>query len=379
MAFFANLRLRVRANIVTRIFRNLSGKGKIYVSVGQEVTPSDIIGTATVSSGFRTLDLPKLLSCKVEDCKKYLKPSIGQRFYKGELLAYKPKGFLEPEKVVVAPTDGILEFFNPKSGEARIALLPKKTDLPAGVYGTIEAVDNPRAQVIIKTQVTRISGIFGTGRMRDGMLQVLTARDKLVVASMINPQLSDRILLGGSLIFKDAISNAISCSVNGIITGGINAKDYKGMAGGRITFPKKLETDIGISVLVTEGFGSIPIGEDIYQTLAYYDGKFVIVDGNKALINLPSFESDSIINVRKVHLPPLEQTPVLKDQDIEVVELKNGMKVRVVGSSFIGEEGTLLNIDQKLTLLASGAKGYLATLETKSRKFKVPVNNLEIL
>lgn len=379
MSHLANKRVRIMPNIVKRVFRNLPGKGKINVSVGMEVTPADIIGTATVSSGFRTLDLSKLLSCKVGDVQKYLKLAIGKRFYKNELLAYKPKGFLSSQKVVVAPSDGILEFFNPKTGEVRIALLPKKVDLPAGVYGIVEIVDNIRAQVIIKTQVSSIYGIFGTGRIRDGIMHVLTARDKLVVASMIDYPHSGKILLGGSLIFKDAISSAISCSVNGIITGGVNAKDYKGMAGGRIVFPKKLETDIGISILVCEGFGSIPIGEDIYQTLNGFDGKFVIVDGNKALIDLPSFSSESIVNVRKVHLQPLEQRPVLKDQEMEVLELKNGMKVRVVGSSFIGEQGILLNIDQKPTTLSSDVTGYLATLETNSRKFKIPVNNLEIL
>lgn len=379
MSYFAEKKVRIRPNIVKRVFRNLSGKGKINVSAGQEVTPADIIGTATISSGFRTLDLPKLLSCNVSDVQKYLKLAIGKRFYKNELLAYKPRGLLSSQKVVVAPSDGILEFFNPKVGEARIALLPKKVDLVAGVYGIIEVVDNPRAQVIIKTQVSSIYGIFGTGRMRDGIMHVLTARDQLVVASMIDHSHSGKILLGGSLIFKDAISQAISCSVNGIIIGGINAKDYKGMAGGRIVFPKRLETDIGISILVCEGFGSIPIGEDIYKILYEFDGKFVIVDGNKALIDLPSYFSESIINVRKIHLPPLEQMPPLKDGESEVLELTNGMKVRVVGSSFIGEQGILLNIDQKPTTLSSGVKGYLATLETKSRKFKIPVNNLEIL
>ena len=70
---------------------------------------------------------------------------------------------------------------------------------------------------------------------------------------------------------------------------------------------------------------------------------------------------------------------VIQKMEDSSEDLRNGMRVRVEGTSFIGEQGTVLAIDQKLTLLESGAKDYLATVETKSRKLKVPVNNLEIL
>ncbi|MDP3758615.1 MAG: hypothetical protein Q8Q86_02755, partial [Candidatus Daviesbacteria bacterium] len=62
MKHFAPVRMRVEKDVVTRVTRALKGKGKLNVSVGQQVTPPEIIGEARISSGFRTLNLSKLLS-----------------------------------------------------------------------------------------------------------------------------------------------------------------------------------------------------------------------------------------------------------------------------------------------------------------------------
>lgn len=382
MKYLATVRKRIEKDIVTRIRRGLGGRGRINVSLGQEVTPSDIIGTFQVSSGFRTLNLSDLLSVSPNQVGKFLKKLIGQRVYKGELLAYKQQGIFSGKKIVTSPTDGTLDFLNPKTGEIRLTFLPKKVDLPAGVYGIVEYVDFDHGQIYIKTQVSRVYGMFGSGKLRDGNLRLLGRREGLLSGSDIASNFEGHILVGGSLIFKDGISEAISCNIDGIITGGINAPDFKGMAGGQLTFPKRLENDIGISVVVCEGFGSIPIGEDIYQLLSRYDGKFVSIDGNKAIVNLPSFESKSITLVRNVNLPPiLENSQNVLEQDLRttVGELQVGLFVRVVGNTFAGNLGKILAIDKTETVLPSGVKTYLVTIETKRRKIQVPVANVEII
>lgn len=382
MKNLTNVRTRVEKDIVTRIKRNLTGKGRINVKPGQQVTPSDIIGTSQVASGFRSLDLANLLSVSPNQVGKFLKKQLGQRIYKDELLAYKPGGIFGGKKIVISPTDGILDFINPKTGEIKMTFLPKKVDLPAGVYGIVDYVNFDHGQIYIKTQVSRIHGMFGSGRTRDGNLVVLGRREGLLSGSEISVKLEGHIVVGGSLIFKDGISRAISCNIFGIITGGINARDYKGMAGGHLTFPHKLENDIGISMVVSEGFGSIPVGEDIYQILTVFDGKFVSLDGNRAIINLPSFESKSIIRVKNTILPPIVediQNVLEQDDKIRVGELKVGVFVRVLGNTFAGEQGKVLAIDKTETLLPSGVKSCLITIQTKRRKIQVPVANVEII
>lgn len=382
MKYLANVRLRIEKDVVTRIKRSLKGKGKIAVKLGQEVTPSDIIGTAQVASGFRILNISDLLSISPNQVGNFLKKQIGQRLYKGELLAYKKEGIFSGKKIVTSPTDGILDFLNPKTGEIRLTFLPRKVDLPSGVYGIVEYINSDHGYIIIKTQASKIFGVFGSGRSRDGNLLLIGRREGLMGGSDIASKFEGHILVCGSLIFKDGISEAISCNINGIITGGINAQDFRGMSGGHLNFPKRLENDIGISVVVTEGFGSIPIGEDIYQLLSIFDGKYVSLDGNKAIITLPSFESKSMTQVRNIKLPQiLEDTQNTKEQDYKttVGELRVGVFVRVIGNTFAGNIGRILAIDQTESLLPSGVRSNFITVETKRRKIQVPVANVEIM
>lgn len=378
MSFVVTARQRVEKNVITRVIRVLKGKGTLSVNVGQEVTPDEIIGHSTISSGFRTLNLSTLLSVSPKDVKKYMTRGLGQRIYKDELLASKKEWLLPRKVTITAPTDGVLDCLNDQTGELKISFFPKKIDLPAGVYGIVERVDQERGQVLIRTEASRIHGIGGTGRSRDGILHILGKRDNLISTGMVRDKYNGGILVGGSLFFKDTISEAISEGVSGIISGGINAGDYKGMAGGRLVFPKKLDNDIGISLVVCEGFGSIPIGDDIYEILSDYAGRFVFINGNDAIINLPSFSSSSLTKVRSTALP---QSGIndLGINNIRVVELKIGLKVRVVGNSYLGEQGKILAIDNSTTLLPSKIKATLATVETASRKIQVPVANLEVM
>ena len=65
-------RLRIERDVVCRIKRVLKGKGKLNVRLGQTVVPPDIIGTAHLSSGFRTLNLSESLNVAADKINKYL-------------------------------------------------------------------------------------------------------------------------------------------------------------------------------------------------------------------------------------------------------------------------------------------------------------------
>lgn len=377
---FAPKRLRFEKDIITRVLRVLPGQGSFNISVGQELTPEEIIGSSLVSLGFRTVNLSTQLSTSPKDVKKYLKKEFGQRIYKGELLAYKEGGLLSGKKVVVSPTDGILDFLNTSTGELRMSFLPKKMDLVSGVYGIVENVDNLKGSALIKTQASRVYGVLGTGKARDGILRKLSGKDDLISASKISVKDAEHILLCGSLIYKEAIAAAISAGIHGIITGGLNAKDYRGMAGGRLIFPRKLDSDIGITIVCCEGFGSIPIGEDIYEILSKFDGRFVSIDGNLGIINLPTFESSSMKRVRGTSLPKLVNNASLgSESSLDVLEIEVGQKVRIVGPIFRGQQGKVFAINQSKTLLDSGLVANLLTIETKSRKIQMPSTNIEVI
>lgn len=371
--------LRVEKDVVARVIRRLHGQGEFNVSVGAQIAPDDILGSSTVSAGFRMLSLAKLLSVAPPDVEKYLTRKIGEKIYQGELLASKKAWFPQGKIDIVSPTDGILDFLNLSTGELKISFLPKKVDLPAGVYGIVEIVDKARGQVVIRTQVSRVYGMFGSGRGRDGILHMIDRRDAIISKNKLEPRFEGLILAGGSIFLKDTISSAISVGVTGIIAGGLQAADFRSMAGGRLIFPRKLENDVGISVIACEGFGALPMGEDIYELLSQYEGKFVFIDGNHATMNLPVTTSVSIVKIKNTQLPPIENVIKYAFCRDNIFKLTIGASVRIVGNSYLGEQGKLIGIDASLTRLPSSVSSYLVTVETSKRKIKVPVENIQLI
>lgn len=380
MSIYINRRPRIIPDQVTYIKRKLYDSGQILVSVGQEVTPADIISRSIVSAGFRTINLAKQLGVSASQANQYLQRPLGEKIYKGELLAFKKRGMLTPEKTIVAPSDGVIEFFDEKSGNLKVTYLPHEVDLPAAVYGIVENIDQTKGEILIKTQATRIYGLFGTGKSREGTLKMVGNRSDLIDRTRISQAHSKQVLVTGGLIYSGALAQAITCGVHGIITGGINSSDFRGLRGGRLTFQGKYSNDIGLSLIVCEGFGSIPIGEDIYSLLEANNNQFVILDGNEGRITLPSNQSDCIINVRKVTLPPaLKEKFVETLPEVEAIVLEVGQRVRVIASPYMGDQGIVVAIDAKPTLLGSKIKTFLVTVSTRSRKIRIPYLNIEAI
>lgn len=368
----ANIRPRVKQNQVSRIKRRLWGKAQIIVSKGQEIEPQDIIGRSSVSAGFTTINIAKILRVEPQSGEKYLKREIGKIIYKGELLAFKKT--ILGQKTIVSPTDAEIDRYDSKSGEVWFKFLPKETSLISGVYGIVDMVDKEEGSVTIKTLASEIYGVVGLGKEREGVLEIISQPSQLVNPQAITQNLRQHILVLGSLVFDENLRQAIDVGVSGIIAGGINGSDFKSIAGSLNPF---LNTeDIGITVLATEGFGSLPIGSDIYEVLKKHNERYMFIDGSKKKVILPEISPDSMMVLRKTALPQtLEDT----EPEIKMDTIKEGIKVRIIWHPYMGYQGKVLTIDQQPTSLPSGISTYLLTIETANQKIKVPYPNVEIL
>lgn len=376
----ANLRERIRLNSTLRVKRALKGKGEIKVSIGQVVEPMDILGTYELTGGFTTVNLARDLNTSNSQAKNYLQKKIGETIYKDELLALKSGVF--GKKIITAPTDGILESFNGEKGELRLKYLPVKVSLPAGVYGIIEQKTSLN-EVIIKTMAHEIFGIFGTGKQREGFLVFLDGKGNLTSKSQMTKDLKGNIVMSGALVYKDALQSAINFGVGALITGGLNAQDFVSISGGinqltSIEAITKMGTDLGTDIVVTEGFGPIPLGDDIYELSKKHEGKYVFVYGNSATALFPLDDPDVILKLRKIVLPRIGQDPD-RVQEVLVKDLAAGQKVRLIWPPFTGAQGRVISIDKSSTLLPSGISTYLLTIETKIRVLKIPYTNVEII
>lgn len=371
-----NKRLRVRKDNFVHIKRKLLGSGNLTASLNQEVTPNDILGRSIANAGFSTIELAKLLGVGNGSAVKYLKKPIGQNIYKGELLAYK-KGFFG-EKVITSPTDGIIDSYDEKNGFLTIKYITKEIPLTAGVYGIIDMVDTVNGEVLIKTSATQIFGVLGVGDEKSGTLRIINGRNDLINTKQITADLINQIIVTGGFIFADALRKAAGAGVGGVISGGINLSDYQAIGGSVVPKTKALE-DIGMSIVITEGFGVLPIGEDIFSALAPHEGRFIFIDGKNRRLTLPNPNADSILSLRKVVLPLQRKDINLADPRLIAEEIKIGSTIRITWPPFMGSQGKVIAIDESPTTLESGIQTYLLLVETQKNKIKIAYQNVELI
>lgn len=370
----ANIRQRIKYNSIVHVKRTLPGTGSLTVKKGQVLQPHDSLGQYILSGGFSTVGISKILGVSPRDGLNYLQKKIGENIYQGELLAFKQGMF--SKKNITAPTDGVLDYYDQNTGDLRLKLSSRKQPLPSGVFGIVDDVDIKRNEVLIKAMVTEIYGLFGSGKERDGFLTIIGGRDQLVSRASITPQLSKHIIVTGSLIYGDTLKKAVGIGISGVISGGLNARDFKSISGS-IDSRKRIGTDVGITLVSTEGFSALPIGEDIFSELLKYDGKFIFISGNSPKIMLPSLDADSIISVKKVYLP-LGKV-VVRQPEVSQLTINIGSKVRLIWPPFMGTQAVVIGIDKTPTKLESGLLTFLITVDLPSRKIKVPFPNVELI
>lgn len=371
---YANHRIRVNSGICRLVKRTLKGPGTILASKNAEVSPHDVLGHYKLTAGFTKVNLANELNVRPLDIKRYLKKEVGRTVFKGELLAQK-KGLFGTSQII-APTDSIFESLNDKTGEATLRLIPKDVSLTSGVFGVVQDIDAVRGEVSIKCMSTEVYGILGTGSEKEGFMNVISGPGDLVNASQITTAHRGQILVAGSLVMEEAIKKALTCNVSGIICGGLNMDDYLSMAVSLVP-SKRVGTEIGISLIATEGFGLLPIGEDFEEIFGSHNNKFAIVNGNLGMILLPSNDPDSILGCRKVSLP--DNQALGARPELGISEIKIGLKVRLIWPPFMGTQGVVKNIDETPTTLDSGISTYMLTIDTKTRKMRVPYSNVEII
>ena len=371
---FANRRIRINPGVCRLIKRYLKGPGTILAQKNTEIAPHDIIGRYKITGGFSVVNLAKELNVSPGDVPKYLKKTVGDTVFKGELLADR-KGLFSSAQII-APNDSIFESVSSTTGEARFKMIPREFSLTSGVFGVVDNVDRERGEVTIKCVMTEIYGVVGTGSDKEGFLSVISGPGDLVSPSKITAEHRGQILVAGSLLMEETIKQALSNSVSGIICGGLNMDDYLAMVTS-FSPSKRIGTEIGISIIATEGFGIIPIGDDFQEVLLRHNSRFAMINGNLGRLLLPSDDANSILTCRKVSLPPQIAQGV--KPELSVAEIKPGIKVRLVWPPFMGAQGVVGSVDASPTTLESGISTYLLTVETSKRKIKVPYSNVEII
>jgi hypothetical protein len=271
--------LAVSECTVVRKVRRLPLPGRVLVQVGQPVEADDVVAETSLPGEVKSLNLASKLGIAPEELPEAMLRQEGQPVAENELLARTKGLFGLFRSEARSPMEGCVESISQVTGQVIIRGKPTALRKTAYARGVIVAVQEAESATV-EVRGTFIQGIFGIGGEAQGELAaVVDCPDAVLDTDLIQPELAGKIVVGGSLVTADAVRAAVRCGVRGIITGGLNDADLRDFLGYELGVAITGEESLGLTLIVTEGFGRISMAQATFELLRKRAGHLASING----------------------------------------------------------------------------------------------------
>ncbi len=332
--------------------RVLPLKGELLVKVGDAVRAEDVIAKSELPGPVTVLNVINQLGIEPEEIREYMLKKEGDTFKKGEPIAEnKPilgLSFLKTQ--VKAPIDGVVESISEITGQVVLREPPQPVQIHAYIDGRVIKV-MPDEGAVVETVATFVQGIFGVGGEAWGELEVVvkTPHD-ILTPEMIKESHSGKILLAGKHLSRNSFERAREVGVKGVIVGGFHDKDLKEILGYDLGVAITGAEKIGLTLILTEGFGEIPVAERTFNLLKERSGMRASISG-ATQIRAGVIRPEIIIPY-----PEEEWEGAREVENVSAQAVAEGDPVRVIREPYFGMLGTVKRLIPGLEVVESGSK-----------------------
>ena len=271
--------LKVTKGMTIQKERRLPLEGEVLVEAGATVKAEDVVAKADLPGNVQLVNVANLLSVPPEEVAEHMLKPVGETVSEDEIIATTKGLFGLFKSQARSPIDGTIETVSDVTGQVILREPPVPVEVKAYTDGTVTET-LPNEGVTVETFGTYIQGIFGIGGETVGNLTVVAeSPNDALIAEQILPEHRDNILVGGSLVTTAAIEKAIQHGVRGIIAGGIDDADLRELLGYELGVAITGSEEIGITLVITEGFGSIAMAEQTFALLKAREGMKTSING----------------------------------------------------------------------------------------------------
>jgi hypothetical protein len=350
---YCSAQTMVSSYTLIRREKKLPVPGEVLVGLGDRVEPGDVIARGSRYTQVRIIDLARGLGVPDSQVDSYIRKQVGDPVKAGEVIAARKRLF---GKACRAPVEGWITAI--KRGRAILQAASVPVEVTACLRGrVIRLIEGYGA--VIEAEAGIVQGVWGAGKEASGVLKLLVnAPDAPLAASAIDAGSQGCVLVGGAGVDKEALLRAAEVNARGVVVGAIHAS-LVGM-GQELPFP----------LVITEGFGTIPMAEVIFDLFRATDGREVCISG------LMSYHGEPV-RPEVIILDALRGEAV---QPTGASTLKPGMTVRMVREPYMGKIGKIKTLPATTRPVRSGtmARGVEIELHSGETIF-VPVSNLELI
>jgi len=227
--------------------------------------------------------------------------------------------------------------------------------------------------VEVQAQGSFIQGIFGVGGETYGHIHMCVDQPSDVLdEGKIPTDCKGKVLIGGSLVTFDAVKKAIDHGASAIVVGGFDSFDLRKLLGYEQGVAITGGEQIGLTLILTEGFGHINMAHRTFDLLKKNEGQKASCSG-ATQIRAGVMRPEIIIAKKDVthHI----------EEEKDVVPLQIDAQVRIIREPHFGEIGRVTELPPELTALESGAKVRIlkVKLEETGEEVMLPRANIEMI
>ena len=342
--------LKVTEGMTIQKERRLPLQGEVLVEAGAAVQAEDVVAKADLPGNVQLLNVANLLSVPAEEITEYMLKPVGEIIAKDEIIATTKGLFGLFKSQARSPIDGTIEAVSDVTGQVILREPPIPVEVKAYTDGTVTEI-SPNEGVTVETYGTYIQGIFGVGGETIGNLTVpVSSPSDGLTAEQILLEHRDHILVGGSLVTTEAIQKAIQQGVKGIIAGGIDDADLRELLGYELGVAITGSEEIGITLVITEGFGSVAMAEQTFDLLKTREGMKTSING-ATQIRAGVVRPEIVIPL----VSDAAETGAEKDGSVEGI-LEVGSSVRIIREPYFGKLGRVTELPVELQNLETEAQ-----------------------
>ena len=336
--------LRVTRRATIRKRRQLPLTGEVLASAGESVQRDQVVARTDLPGDVTTLNLVNRLGVTPDELPTFMLRKEGEPVEAGEPLA-ETRPFIKWFRTTVAsPISGTVESVSPVTGQVILRGPPRPVQVMAYVDGAVvETI--PGEGVVIETVGAFLQGIFGIGGERWGAIHVLAATpDERLSEERIDAACAGKILIAGGLVTLELIRKAREIGVAGLIGGGIRDHDLRNLLGYDLGVAITGTEEIGLTVVVTEGFGDIAMARKTFDILNERNGDEASISG-ATQIRAGVLRPEIIV--------PSLGGPTAARESADREGLSIGDPIRTIRAPYFGKTGVVTALPSELAAVES--------------------------
>ena len=330
--------LKISAQTIVRSERRLPLMGDVLVEVGNQVSAEDIVAQTDLPGNVQMIHAANLMGTSPSSVGRFMLKKVGDPVEQEEIIAQSNGLFGLFKSEVKSPISGTIENISDVTGQVVI----REPSTPVQTWGyidgqVIEVMENEG--VVIETWGTLIQGIFGIGGETVGQLQtIVSSPNQPLTPELIQTDHEGQILVGGSTVDRQTVEFAIDKGVKGIVCGGIDDRELYQLLGYELGVAITGSEKIGLTLIITEGFGQISMARQTFDLLLHRQGMKASINGTtqiRAGVQRPEI----VIPLEKDSNSSLDKDRVIIPSALDV-----GTQVRLIRSPYFGQLGEVTKL-----------------------------------